>query len=115
GEDPSGAQPAGGVSQAPPSRAAGGGPGGDDAAGADTPKSSTASSPGESAGSTETQTTVPEVAEGFTLRKDPEGFRIAVAEKWQRAGKNGSGQVVYSRGDFELIVVPGRDSAERYG
>ncbi|WP_343997589.1 protein kinase [Streptomyces thermocarboxydovorans] len=117
GEDTSGAQPAGGVSQAPPSRAAGGAPGSDDEAGRkqETPKSRTASSPEESAGSTETQTTVPEVAEGFTLRKDPEGFQIAVAEKWQRTGKNGSGQIVYSRGDFELIVVPGRDSAERYG
>ncbi|WP_432055050.1 protein kinase [Streptomyces sp. bgisy022] len=69
----------------------------------------------ESAPSTETQTTGPEVAEGFTLRKDPEGFRIAVAEGWTRTAKNGSGQVVYSKGDFELIVVPGRDSAARYG
>ncbi|MEY9486769.1 hypothetical protein RKD26_002563 [Streptomyces calvus] len=72
-------------------------------------------SPEESAASTETQTTVPEVADGFTLRKDPEGFRIAVAEGWQRTAKNGSGQVVYADGDFELIVVPGRDSAQRYG
>ncbi|CAL9448109.1 protein kinase [Streptomyces sp. enrichment culture] len=69
----------------------------------------------ESAPSAETQTTGPEVAEGFTLRKDPEGFRIAVAEGWTRTAKNGSGQVVYSQGDFELIVVPGRDSAARYG
>src|SRR5690606_5622154 len=61
------------------------------------------------------QPTVPEVAEGFTLRKDAEGFRVAVAENWQRTAKNGSGQVVYFRGDFELIVVPGRDSAEQYG
>lgn len=71
--------------------------------------------PQESAGSDETQTTGPEVPDGFTLRKDPEGFQVAVAENWQRTAKNGSGQVVYSRGDFELIVVPGRDSAERFG
>ncbi|MFC9890579.1 protein kinase domain-containing protein [Streptomyces pilosus] len=83
-------------------------PGGDPA---DTPKSS----PEESAADQETQTTGPEVADGFTLREDPEGFRVAVAENWQRTGKNGSGQVVYSRGDFELIVVPGRDSAARFG
>ncbi|GAA3498873.1 hypothetical protein GCM10019016_059760 [Streptomyces prasinosporus] len=70
---------------------------------------------GESAASTGTQTTGPEVAEGFTLREDPEGFRVAVAEGWQRTAKNGSGQVVYSRGDFELIVVPGRDGAQEYG
>ncbi len=31
------------------------------------------------------------------------------------AGKNGSGQVVYSKGDFELIVVPGRDGAQQFG
>ncbi|MFF9219992.1 protein kinase [Streptomyces viridosporus] len=71
--------------------------------------------PGKSAASTGAQTTGPEVADGFTLRKDPEGFRVAVAEGWARTAKNGSGQVVYSRGDFELIVVPGRDSAATYG
>ncbi|MEU9587387.1 protein kinase domain-containing protein [Streptomyces werraensis] len=71
--------------------------------------------PEESAASTETQTTGPDVADGFTLRKDPEGFEVAVAEGWQRTGKNGSGQVVYSKGDFELIVVPGRDSAQQFG
>ncbi|MFE8952457.1 protein kinase [Streptomyces althioticus] len=72
------------------------------------------SAPEESA-STKTQTTGPDVADGFTLRKDPEGFEVAVAEGWQRTGKNGSGQVVYSKGDFELIVVPGRDSAQQFG
>ncbi|MFH9851863.1 protein kinase [Streptomyces althioticus] len=72
------------------------------------------SAPEESA-STKTQTTGPDVADGFTLRKDPEGFEVAVAEGWQRTGKNGSGQVVYSKGDFELVVVPGRDSAQQFG
>ncbi|MEV8595782.1 protein kinase [Streptomyces sp. NPDC052012] len=114
GEETTGAGATGEVSQAPPSRDTGGAPGGDDEA-APEPKDSPEKSPEESAGSTETQTTGPEAAEGFTLRKDPEGFQIAVAEDWQRTGKNGSGQIVYSRGDFELIVVPGRDSAERYG
>ncbi|MEU6156869.1 protein kinase [Streptomyces sp. NPDC047130] len=56
-----------------------------------------------------------DLAEGFTLREDPEGFEIAVAGGWDRAPRNGQGQVVYSRGDFRLIVVPGRDSAEQYG
>jgi hypothetical protein len=55
------------------------------------------------------------VADGFTLRKDPEGFEVAVASGWQRTPRNGQGQVVYSKGDFRLIVVPGRDSAEQYG
>ncbi|MGV9937912.1 protein kinase [Streptomyces sp. NPDC003401] len=52
---------------------------------------------------------------GFTLRKDAEGFRIAVADGWDRTPKNGRGQVVYTHAGFELIVVPGRDSAARYG
>ncbi|MET9383720.1 protein kinase [Streptomyces sp. NPDC002928] len=68
-----------------------------------------------SAGSTETQTTGTDVADGFTLRKDSEGFRVAVANGWDRTPKNGLGQVVYAHGDFELIVVPGRDRASTYG
>ncbi|MFI9175679.1 protein kinase [Streptomyces lincolnensis] len=68
-----------------------------------------------SAPSTETQTSGPEVADGFTLRKDPEGFRVAVANGWDRTAVNGRGQVVYTHGNFELIVVPGRDSAARDG
>ncbi|MCF2126168.1 protein kinase [Strepomyces sp. STD 3.1] len=63
-------------------------------------------------GSTETQSNV---ADGFTLRKDPEGFRVAVAEDWDRTPRNGSGQVVYSKGDFELLVVPGRDRTSEFG
>jgi len=55
------------------------------------------------------------VPDGFTLREDPEGFEIAVAKGWTRAPKNGSGEVVYSHGDFELLVVPGRDGAASYG
>ncbi|MFJ8592977.1 protein kinase [Streptomyces sp. NPDC093598] len=72
-------------------------------------------SPSSSAGTTETQTTGPDVADGFTLRKDSAGFQVAVAKGWDRAPRNGSGQVVYSKGDFELIVVAGRDSASEYG
>lgn len=71
-------------------------------------------SPSKSASSTETQTD-PSVADGFVLRKDPEGFRIAVAKGWTRTPKNGSGQVVYAHGGFELIVVAGRDSAAADG
>jgi hypothetical protein len=74
-----------------------------------------ANDPSGSAGSTHTQTTGPEAADGFALRTDQEGFRVAVAEGWQRIPKNGSGQVVYTKGDFELIVVPGRDAADEYG
>ncbi|MEU3525414.1 protein kinase [Streptomyces sp. NPDC038707] len=71
---------------------------------------------GTSAPATETQTGGdPSVPDGFTLRKDPDGFRIAVAEGWDRTPRNGSGQVVYAHGNFELVVVPGRDGASAYG
>lgn len=73
-------------------------------------------SPTQSSGSgSTTQTAGPELPQGFTLRKDSEGFNVAVANGWERTGKNGSGQVVYSQGNFELLVVPGRDSTSEYG
>ncbi|MFJ8714866.1 protein kinase [Streptomyces violaceus] len=72
-------------------------------------------SPSASAGSAETQTAGPDVGDGFTLRKDSAGFQVAVAKGWDRTPRNGSGQVVYAKGDFELIVVPGRDSAAEFG
>ncbi|WP_330235651.1 protein kinase [Streptomyces sp. NBC_00566] len=70
----------------------------------------TASSP-----ATETQTGGGAAADGFTLRTDPAGFKVAVAKGWNHAPRNGSGQVVYSRGNFELVVVPGRDGTATYG
>ncbi|MEU0676289.1 protein kinase [Streptomyces sp. NPDC006172] len=54
-------------------------------------------------------------AQGFTVRKDAEGFQVAVANGWDRAPRNGRGQVVYSHGSFELILVPGRDTAAGFG
>ncbi|MEV0737144.1 protein kinase [Streptomyces sp. NPDC050549] len=78
------------------------------------PGASASNTPSQSAGSTETQTGS-NVADGFVLRKDSVGFQVAVAKGWTRTPKNGSGQVVYSHGDFELIVVAGRDSATKYG
>ncbi|WP_030681680.1 protein kinase [Streptomyces sp. NRRL B-1347] len=65
--------------------------------------------------SQEPQTTEPDLASGFALRKDTEGFRVAVASGWQRSPKNGRGQVLYTHGKFELLVVPGRDSTGEYG
>nr|WP_205615118.1 protein kinase [Streptomyces harenosi] len=100
----------GGVSQAPPPAT---GTGSDPRP--DQKTSTGEGAPTESAASTEPQSTDPRTAEGFTLRKDAEGFRVAVADGWNRVPANGRGQVVYSRGDFELIVVPGRDSARDYG
>ncbi|WP_129307341.1 protein kinase [Streptomyces sp. L2] len=71
---------------------------------------------GTPAPSTETQTQGDSsVADGFTLRTDPEGFKVAVAKGWDRTPKNGSGEVVYAHAGFELLVVPGRDSAAQYG
>ncbi|WP_309030930.1 protein kinase [Streptomyces alfalfae] len=70
---------------------------------------------GKNRGSQQPQTTGPEVAQGFTLRKDTEGFRVAVARGWDRQPKNGRGQVRYTHGDFELLVVPGRDTTDGYG
>lgn len=54
-------------------------------------------------------------AQGFALRKDAKGFAVAVAEDWQRRGENARGQVVYAGGDYELIVVPGRDTVAEFG
>lgn len=71
----------------------------------------TSPEPSRSSGAAETQTAGPEVADGFTLRTDAEGFKVAVANGWDRTPRNGRGQVVYSQGNFELIVVPGRDTA----
>ncbi|MFD7435102.1 protein kinase [Streptomyces sp. NPDC059861] len=80
-----------------------------------TPEASSEPRPDQNSPDDEPSGTQSDVAEGFTLHDDPEGFRVAVAEDWQRAPKNGSGQVVYSKGDFELIVVPGRDGSDEYG
>ncbi|MEV0847926.1 protein kinase [Streptomyces sp. NPDC049954] len=52
---------------------------------------------------------------GYTLQKDPTGFEIAVPKGWTRHARNAAGQVRYTSGDFELIVVPGRDSTGKFG
>lgn len=77
----------------------------------------TGSSASSAAEATQTQTggSGADAAAGFTVRADDAGFRVAVANGWDRTPKNGRGQVVYTHGDFELIVVPGRDSASSNG
>ncbi|MFF6837912.1 protein kinase [Streptomyces tanashiensis] len=57
----------------------------------------------------------PALAAGYELRQDPEGFRIGVPKGWRRSPVNDAGQVRYTRGDFTLIVVPGRDSVQDNG
>ncbi|MFF5564197.1 protein kinase [Streptomyces sp. NPDC012623] len=63
----------------------------------------------------QTSGSAPDVAKGYALREDTEGFRIAVDKTWQRRPINDSGQVRYEGGDFTLIVVPGRDSVASNG
>ncbi|MDH6217479.1 protein kinase [Streptomyces pseudovenezuelae] len=79
------------------------------------PKAEQTPSKSASASASETATSGPDVGAGFTLRKDPEGFQVAVAKGWTRTPKNSWNQVVYSHGDFQLVLVPGRDGAVTYG
>ncbi|GAA2447711.1 protein kinase [Streptomyces lavendulocolor] len=57
----------------------------------------------------------PDLAEGYTVRDDPEGFRVGVDRSWRRSPINDAGQVRYTGGDFTLIVVPGRDTVRAGG
>ncbi|MEU5076777.1 protein kinase [Streptomyces asoensis] len=77
--------------------------------------SSASASSGAEATQTQTGGSGAGVADGFTVRADEAGFKVAVANGWDRSPKNGRGQVVYAHGDFELIVVPGRDTASANG
>ncbi|MEV7417852.1 serine/threonine protein kinase [Streptomyces sp. NPDC089919] len=80
---------------------------------------SPAPSPKQSGSGTQPQTTAPatpaDPGAGYTVSKDTEGFEVAVPKGWQRRPLNDSGQVRYSDGDYELIVVPGRDPAAGAG
>ncbi|MDX3071870.1 serine/threonine protein kinase [Streptomyces sp. MI02-7b] len=51
----------------------------------------------------------------FQLRTDPAGFHLAVPNGWHRSGRNGDGQVRYTGGDYQLLVVPGRDAVAAGG
>ncbi|MFW6721168.1 protein kinase [Streptomyces sp. MAR4 CNY-716] len=55
-----------------------------------------------------------ELPDGFVLREDPAGFEVAVREDWQRVAGS-EGQVRYTGGDYELVVVPGRDGVGEFG
>ncbi|MEU1476793.1 protein kinase [Streptomyces sp. NPDC005760] len=111
-DDEGAAQRTGSTSQAGPAQSP-------EAGGAPRPEPTspepTTPGPSRSSGAAETQTAGPEVADGFALRTDAEGFKVAVANGWDRTPRNGRGQVVYSHGGFELIVVPGRDTAAANG
>ncbi|MFF3321407.1 protein kinase [Streptomyces sp. NPDC002889] len=102
--------------------------------GAGTPASATGPAPGRSAeggpeptrsagtgtgtpGSQQPQTSAPadNLPGGYVLRKDAEGFQVAVDKSWQRRPINDVGQVRYTGDDFTLIVVPGRDTVKENG
>ncbi|MFH8346019.1 hypothetical protein [Streptomyces sp. NPDC018045] len=82
-----------------------------------TPGDSSGGGPGDQgARAQRPQTTEPaDLAEGFAVRKDPKGFQVAVHQGWQRRGENERGQIRYLGNDFELLIVPGRDTTSRYG
>ncbi|MEU4890839.1 protein kinase [Streptomyces sp. NPDC044780] len=95
--------PAGGTSAAPSDSA-----GGDDNGG----EAGKPADPGDR----EPQSTAPAgLAKGFAVRNDPKGFKVAVHQDWTRRGENNRGQIRYIGGDFELVVVAGRDKASEFG
>ncbi|MFB7912338.1 protein kinase [Streptomyces sp. NPDC056061] len=55
------------------------------------------------------------VAAGYTLRKDPEGFEVAVLKDWQRTPANADRQIRYGADGFSLLIVPGRDTVKTAG
>ncbi|WP_051661714.1 hypothetical protein [Streptomyces noursei] len=109
----SGRNAAGGPSGADLSGSAGAAPGSSPApsSGADDGKGA-----GRPPGAGTPQTTTPgDLAPGFALRTDPAGFQIAVPKGWQRRTGPERGQVRYTGGGYELLVVPGRDTTARFG
>ncbi|MFJ5550797.1 protein kinase [Streptomyces sp. NPDC093225] len=74
------------------------------------PKASPSTSPARPRPQTSTAPAT-DVGPGYTLDRDREGFQVAVPQGWQRRPLNDAGQVRFSDGDYELIVVPGRDPA----
>ncbi|WTL50701.1 protein kinase [Streptomyces sp. NBC_01497] len=101
--------PSGSGGSAPASAASGGTPAATGSAPAGSGNAGASTAPTVAAGSGT------HLAKGYVLRKDPEGFQIAVRQDWQRRAMNDSGQVRYVSGDFSLIVVPGRDTVKADG
>jgi serine/threonine protein kinase len=100
-----------------PGSHSGSGPGGSDGSeGGKTPSASpshTAAPPPSAPATTAAPppSAPPDLGPDFALRADPAGFTVAVHTGWQRAGKNGRGQVRYTGSDLTMTVVPGRDKA----
>ena len=55
-----------------------------------------------------------DVPDGYRVQDDPAGFQIAVPRGWAR-GQTSDGQVRFRKGGLELMVVPGRDGADKFG
>lgn len=114
-----GAGPAGGAERTVPAQVPGSGS--DDGKGGPGPTSAapTTTSPSatDSPGTTPSAGAPPgtDLGGDFALRKDAAGFSVAVHTGWQRVGRNAQGQIRYTEGDFQLIVVPGRDSVADHG
>ncbi|MBH5335313.1 serine/threonine protein kinase [Streptomyces pactum] len=98
-------------------------PSGTDGARRPAPAGGTADRPGDGGraddgrgdGRSPQTTRPPGLPRGFVVRDDPAGFRVAVPGSWTRRGENDRGQVRYRGGDFELLVVAGRDRATEVG
>ncbi|MFD1830414.1 serine/threonine protein kinase [Streptomyces desertarenae] len=72
----------------------------------------------EPSGAERPQTDDPaEGPDGYVLHRNGAGFRLALPEGTRSAGRNGDGQYVFTRSGsgVEIVVVPGRDTTDRYG
>ncbi|MBM7437120.1 protein kinase [Streptomyces sp. HB132] len=87
------------------------------------PGSSPRSRPPQSAGPSgssgaekpQTSRSAADLAPGYKLRKDAEGFEIGVPEDWQRSPAGADRQVRYGSDGFSVLVVPGRDTVKANG
>ncbi|MBU7596840.1 serine/threonine protein kinase [Streptomyces sp. P38-E01] len=95
-----------------PSESGDGGTGGEDDKPGEGGSGGQSDSPEPSGGATDSDE--PSAPEGYRVQDDPAGFRIAVPQGWAR-GQTSDGLVRFRKGAMELVVVPGRDSADRFG
>ncbi|MFJ4435428.1 protein kinase [Streptomyces sp. NPDC088923] len=82
---------------------------------ASSPAASPEEKPKDEAPEKEKKPSGPKLPAGFVLYKDPAGFQLAVPQGWTRHARNPQGQVRWTQGSYELIVVPGRDSVTEFG
>ncbi|UWM52712.1 hypothetical protein N0X72_17870 [Streptomyces carpaticus] len=51
--------------------------------------------------------------QGYVVLEDPAGFSMSLPEDWSRTTTS-DGAVVFSDGEVEIVVVPGRDGTDQY-